>query len=346
MSTGLIALLDDIAGLAKVAAATLDDVGAQAARAGVKAAGVVIDDTAVTPLYVAGFSAAREVPIVARIALGSLRNKLLFLLPGALTLSLLAPWAITPLLMLGAIYLCYEGAEKIWHAAASDKGDRHEAATLPPPQDPQVLEDAKVRSAIGTDFILSAEIMTITLGTLPALPLWEQAVVLAIVGVGITAGVYGIVALIVKADDAGLAMAGGDRPISAVFRRRIGVPLAADRAIKPVTQAVGRGLVIGMPRVLSTLSVVGTAAMVWVGGGIIVHGLGRYGLPQIGQAIHDAAVAAAVPAVPDAAEWMVMATGSGLVGLAVGAVLIVTRRFVMAPTLKAIHSRRKIHRKT
>ena len=342
MSTGLIALLDDVVGLAKVAAASLDDVGAQAAKAGVKAAGVVIDDTAVTPRYVVGFSAAREVPIVARIALGSLRNKLLFLLPGALALSLVAPWAVTPLLMLGGAYLCYEGAEKVWHAVAPHGPDEHEAAVLAPPQDPQALENAKVRGAIGTDFILSAEIMTITLGSLPDLPLWEQAVVLAIVGTGITLGVYGVVALIVKADDAGLAMAAGERPISAIFHRGVGSPNVADRTVRPVTQAIGRGLVVGMPWFLKALAIVGTAAMVWVGGGIIVHGLGGYGLSGIEHAIHGAAVRAAgvVPAVASAAEWIVTATGSGAVGLVVGAVLIPAVQFVVAPVLRAVRSRR------
>jgi len=340
VSTGLIALLDDVASLAKVAAASLDDVGAQAAKAGAKAAGVVIDDTAVTPRYVVGFSAAREVPIVARIALGSLRNKLLFLLPGALGLSLVAPWAITPLLMLGGVYLCYEGVEKVWHAVAPHGADKHETAVLMPPQASRALEDAKVRGAIGTDFILSAEIMTITLGTLPGLPLWEQAVVLAIVGIGITLGVYGVVGLVVKADDAGLAMAADKRPISAIFRRRVGLPLAADRAVRPVTQAVGRGLVVGMPWFLEALSIVGTAAMVWVGGGIIVHGLAGYGLPEIEHAIHAAAVAVAgaVPAVANAAEWIVTATGSGMVGFVVGAALIPAVQFVVAPVLKAVRS--------
>lgn len=342
MSIGLIALLDDIAGLAKVAAATLDDVGAQAAKAGAKAAGVVIDDAAVTPRYVVGFSASREVPIVTRIAMGSLRNKLLFLLPGALGLSLVAPWAITPLLMLGGVYLCYEGAEKVWHAMVPHGADKHEAAVLAPPQDPQALENAKVRGAIGTDFILSAEIMTITLGTLPDVPLWEQAVVLAIVGIGITLGVYGVVGLIVKADDAGLAMAAGERPISAIFRRRAGAQNAADRAVRPVTQAVGRGLVVGMPWFLKALSIVGTAAMVWVGGGIIVHGLGGYGLPEVEHAIHKvaAAVAGAVPGVAGAAEWVATAAGSGLVGLVIGAVLIPAVQFVGVPVLRAVRSRR------
>ena len=342
VSIGLIALLDDIAGLAKVAAASLDDVGVQAAKAGAKAAGVVIDDAAVTPRYVVGFSAAREVPIVARIAVGSLRNKLLFLLPGALVLSLVAPWAITPLLMLGGAYLCFEGAEKIWHAVAPHREHEHEAAVRPPPQDAQALENAKVRSAIGTDFILSAEIMAITLGTLPGVPLWEQAVVLAIVGIGITLGVYGVVGLIVKADDAGLAMAAGERPVSAIFRRRAQSPSGADRAVRPLTQAIGRGLVVGMPWFLTVLAIIGTAAMVWVGGGIIVHGLAGYGLPEIEHAIHGAAMMAAgvLPALAGVVEWIVTAAGSGVVGLLVGAVLIPVVAIVVAPLLRVVRGRR------
>ena len=342
MSTGLIALLDDVAGLAKMAAASLDDVGAQAVKAGAKAAGVVIDDAAVAPRYVVGFSAAREVPIVTRIALGSLRNKLLFLLPGALVLSFVAPWAITPLLMLGGAYLCYEGAEKIWHAVAPHGTDQHEAAVLAPSQDPQALENAKVRGAIGTDFILSAEIMAITFGTLPDVPLWKQAVVLAIVGIEITLGVYGVVGLIVKADDLGLAMAAGERPISAIFYHRAEAQNAADRAVRPVTQAAGCGLVVGLPWFPRTLAIVGTAAMAWVGGGIIVHGLGGHGLSWIKHAIHDAAAAAAgaVPAVAGAAEWVVTARGSGAGGLVVGAVLIPALQFGVAPVLRAVRSRR------
>lgn len=342
MSTGLIALLDDVAALAKVAAASLDDVGTQAAKAGAKAAGVVIDDAAVTPRYVVGFSATREVPIVARIALGSLRNKLLFLLPGALFLSLVAPWAITPLLMLGGAYLCYEGAEKIWHVVVPHAAEKRQAAEPTRPQTPQALEDAKVRGAIGTDFILSAEIMAITLGTLPDVPLWEQAVVLAIVGLGITLGVYGVVALIVKADDVGLAMAAGERPVSAIFRRSTGSPNGADRAARPLTQAIGRLLVVGMPWFLKALSIVGTAAMVWVGGGIVIHGLAGYGLPEPEHVIHAAAIATAgiLSPVAGAAEWVVTASGSGAIGLAVGAALIPAVQFVVAPIWRLLRIRR------
>ena len=190
MSTGLVALLDDVASIAKVAAASLDDVAGQAAKAGAKSAGVVIDDAAVTPRYVVGFAADREIPIVARIARGSLRNKLVFLLPAALLLSLFAPWGITPLLMLGGLYLCYEGAEKVYEALFPHKAHAHEARVGPAPEDPRALEDRKVAGAIRTDFILSAEIMAIALATIPDSNLPTQAIVLALVGTGITLGVY------------------------------------------------------------------------------------------------------------------------------------------------------------
>ncbi len=342
MATGLIALLDDVAGLAKFAAASLDDVTAQAARAGAKAAGVVIDDAAVTPRYVVGFAAAREVPIVGRIALGSLKNKLLFLLPAALALSLFAPWAITPLLMLGGAFLCYEGSEKVFHAFFPHRAHEHEVKVgAAPPQTPeqlQVFEDSKVNGAIKTDFILSAEIMAITLASMPESSFWTQAVVLAVVGLGITVLVYGAVALIVKADDAGVALAANERPASTLFGVRRGgaegAPSGADRALRPLAQGLGRGLVRAMPVLLRVLSVVGTAAMVWVGGGIIVHGLEEYGLGAVGHAVHGAAEAAAhavPPALGAAVEWFVTAAASGVVGLVVGAALIPFVEHVAAP---------------
>ncbi|KQP40963.1 ABC transporter [Methylobacterium sp. Leaf104] len=317
MSIGLIALLDDIAGLAKVAAASLDDVAAQAGRAGVKAAGVVIDDAAVTPRYVVGFAAERELPIVGRIALGSLRNKLLFLLPAALALGAFAPWAITPLLMLGGAYLSYEGSEKVYEALFPHRAHAHEAARDGAAGNAQALEDQKVSSAIKTDFILSAEIMAITLAALPEGSIWMKTAVLAVVAVGITVAVYGGVALIVKADDAGVAMAAN----------------GSRSAFGGLVRGVGRALVKGMPGFLKILAIVGTAAMIWVGGGILVHGLETYGLPQIGHAIHAAAAGAASAAGPLAGtvEWLVTAAGSGLVGLVVGAALIPVTSFVLAP---------------
>jgi predicted DNA repair protein MutK len=340
MSIGLIALLDDIAGLAKVAAASLDDVGLQAAKAGAKAAGVVIDDAAVTPRYVVGFAAARELPIVGRIALGSLKNKLIYLLPAALLLSLFAPWAITPLLMIGGAYLCYEGSEKVFEALFPHGAHQHEAAVGEATQSAQSFEDEKVGGAIKTDFILSAEIMAITLASIPAGSFTMQATVLAVVGIGITALVYGGVALIVKADDAGVAMAASNRPVSRLFGRAVpgAPPSAADRALAPLTKALGRGLVKGMPVLLKLLSVVGTAAMIWVGGGIIVHGLEGYGFAWLGHAIHDAAVAAghAVPALGGLVEWLVSAAGSGLVGLVLGGLLIPLIHYIAVPLLRAV----------
>ncbi len=346
MATGLIALLDDVAGLAKVAAASLDDITAQATKAGAKAAGVVIDDAAVTPRYVVGFAASRELPIVGRIALGSLKNKLLFLLPAALALSLLAPWAITPLLMLGGAFLCYEGTEKAYEAIWPHRAHEHEAkvGAAAGRQDAASLETEKVNGAIKTDFILSAEIMAITLASVPESSFWLQAVILAVVGLGITVVVYGAVALIVKADDAGVALAANERPASTLFgfRPRGGAPAAppsgADRLLRPVAQGLGRGLVLGMPVLLKALSVVGTAAMVWVGGGIIIHGLEEYGLPAIGHAVHAAAEAAAhaLPSAAAAVEWLVAAAASGVFGLVVGAVLIPFVEHVAAPVWKRL----------
>jgi predicted DNA repair protein MutK len=340
MSIGLIALLDDIAGLAKVAAASLDDVTAQAAKAGAKAAGVVIDDAAVTPRYVVGFSAARELPIVGKIALGSLKNKLIYLLPAALLLSLFAPWAITPLLMIGGAYLCYEGSEKVFEALFPHKAHQHEAAVGEATQSAQSLEDEKVGGAIKTDFILSAEIMAITLANIPMEATWMQALVLAVVGIGITALVYGAVALIVKADDAGVAMASSNRPVSRMLGRAApgAPPSGVDRALAPLTKVLGRGLVKGMPVLLKILSVVGTAAMIWVGGGIIIHGLEGYGFAGLGHAVHDVAVAAghAVPALGGFVEWLVSAAASGLFGLVLGALLIPLIHFIAVPLIKAL----------
>lgn len=307
-------MLDDIAGLAKVAAATLDDAAGQAAQAGAKAAGVVIDDAAMTPTYVTGFAPSRELPIVGKIALGSLKNKLLYLLPAALLLSLVAPWAITPLLMAGGVYLCFEGAEKILHALRPHR-EAHAAAAAP--VDAKMFEDQKIRSAIQTDLILSAEIMAITLGTVPASAFAVQAAVLAVVGTGITGLVYGGVALIVKADDVGLALS------------RMGWP--------PV-RVLGRGLVEGMPPFLRVLSVVGTAAMIWVGGGILLHGLEVLGLPGPAHAAHTlaAAVAGVAPAGQAVVEWLVGAAVSGVVGLAVGATAIPVAQRVLTPLLRRV----------
>ncbi|KQY98147.1 ABC transporter [Pseudolabrys sp. Root1462] len=322
MSIGLIALLDDVAALAKVAAASLDDVAGQAAKAGVKAAGVVIDDTAVTPGYVIGFAAKRELPIVGKIAVGSLRNKILILLPAALLLSYFLPWIITPILMLGGAYLCYEGTEKVVEAVLPDRAHEHEARTESVALSPKTFEDEKVASAIKTDFILSAEIMAITLAAIPAGSVVTQALVLAVVAIGITAAVYGVVALIVKADDVGLALARNEQP--SVTGR--------------ISRALGRALVLGMPILLKLLSAVGTAAMIWVGGGIVLHGLEVYGPSQIQHAVESAAraVASLVPALGPVLEWTTIAAISGVIGLAIGGVLLPVVEFVVSPAWKRI----------
>jgi uncharacterized protein len=322
LSVGLIALLDDITAIAKMAAASLGDAAAQAAKAGVKAAGVVIDDAAVTPRYVLGFAAKRELPIVGRIAAGSLRNKLFLLLPATLALSYFLPWMITPLLIFGGAYLCYEGTEKVLQAVMPHRAHAHEAQVGTVALNPQTLEDEKVASAVKTDFILSAEIMAITLAAVSDGSILMQALVLALVGTGITVAVYGVVALIVKADDIGVALArNGGRSIAACMSR-----------------AFGRALVLGMPGFLTFLSAAGTAAMIWVGGGIIVHGLEACGVHSVGRAINSIAelAAHALPSAAGPVKWTVAAFLSGIVGLLIGAVSIPVIGFAFAPAWKRL----------
>ena len=311
MSTGLIALLDDIAALTKLAAASLDDAAGQAAKASSKAIGIVIDDTAVTPRYVVGLAADRELPIVRKIAMGSLKNKLFFLLPGALALSYLAPWLITPLLMLGGAYLCYEGYHKVRDLAQSPAEASGEVLALSGPE----LENERVASAIRTDFILSAEIMAIALGTITSSPIWMQALILAAVGVVMTIGVYGVVALIVKADDAGVALA---------------------RSSNSLLRAFGRGLVTGMPVSLSVLTFIGMLAMLWVGGGIVVHGFQILGEARPESLIHHSAeaVGALVPVAAGVVSWLVQATISGALGLLIGALCAPLAHYLIEPAGK------------
>ena len=312
MATGLIALLDDIAAIAKMAAASLDDIAAQTAKAGAKAAGVVIDDAAVTPRYVVGLTPERELPIIGRIALGSLKNKILFLLPGALLLGYFAPWAINPLLMLGGIYLCYEGAEKLYGVFFPHAAHEHENAVLGHKTDPVALENEKVSGAVRTDFILSAEIMALTLSTVADASIYMQAAVLASVGIAITLAVYGVVALIVKADDAGVALA--KTSVSAL-------------------RAIGRGLVIGMPVFLKILAGVGTAAMLWVGGSILVHGAAQMGYAGPEHLIHDisAAVVEALAIAPGLIGWIATSAQQALLAIIVGAVTIAVMGNIVAP---------------
>ncbi|WP_027833808.1 DUF808 domain-containing protein [Maritalea myrionectae] len=301
--SGLMALLDDVAALAKLAAASVDDVTAQAVKAGSKAAGAVIDDAAVTPKYMQGFSPARELPMVAKIARASLINKLVFLLPAGLALSAFAPWMIPPLLMLGGGYLCFEGAEKIAHFLGFGKGhggpDGSHAEG-----DAAHLEKEKVAGAIKTDFILSAEIMTIALAAIPESALWMEAATLAMVAIGITVLVYGAVALIVKADDVGLYL--------------------AEKGRLSATRALGRGIVYGMPKFMTLLMVVGTAAMLWVGGSIILHALDQMGFSAPYDWIHHIAVNAAhaIGTWQGAIEWTVTAGLDGIFGLTLGIILI------------------------
>jgi predicted DNA repair protein MutK len=302
LSIGLIGLIDDVVGLAKLAAASLDDATAQAARAGVKAAGVVVDDTAVAPRFVMGFAASRELPIVGKIALGSLRNKLLILMPGALALSLFAPWAITPILMLGGAYLCYEGTEKVLEMVAGHPDNAEDGPTLRRPEDVLRQEQKRVAAAVRTDLILSAEIMAITLSSVAQSPFWTRAFVLVAVGIFITALVYGAVVIIVKADDVGLALSRTGRPVLAPF---------------------GRFIVRAMPGLLRGLSLVGTAAMLWVGGGIVLHGLEHFGWTAPSDLIHGVAqsVQAALGAAGTAAAWVVSAAAAGLGGLLLGVLI-------------------------
>ncbi|MDC9824577.1 DUF808 domain-containing protein [Devosia sp. ZB163] len=320
MSVGLLGLLDDITALAKVAAASIDDVAGQATKAGLKAAGAVIDDTAVTPRYVHGFAAERELPIVWRIAVGSIRNKLLILLPAALALSFFAPWLITPLLMIGGAYLCYEGAEKVFGSVFPHAGHAHEAELADAPSDPKRLEEERVAGAIQTDFILSAEIMTIALAALPDLPFWEQALVLVVVAFGITVGVYGAVALIVKADDIGLALANGART--------------------GVGKALGRGILRAMPWVMRFLSVLGTAAMIWVGGGIVVHGLAGFGLNQVEHVVEAFAhgAEALLPQIGGFLGQLAIIFADLVIGLVLGLLLIPVASKLIVPAWRAIRS--------
>ncbi len=297
MAGGLVALLDDVAVLARAAAASVDDIGLAAGKASAKAAGVVVDDTAVTPQYVHGLAAERELPIIRRIAMGSLRNKLLIILPAILLLSQFLPWLLTPILMIGGAYLCYEGAEKIWHRL-SGHSDAHAAGE-------EALPDEKtiVSGAVRTDFILSAEIMVISLNEVADQPFVSRAIILVIVALGITVLVYGVVGLIVKMDDVGLSLS--QRPGKAVSR-------------------FGHGLVKAMPRLLTALTVVGTAAMLWVGGHILLVGSDELGLHAVYGFVHHLEELAheATGALGGVVGWLVNTFASALVGLVVGAVIV------------------------
>jgi predicted DNA repair protein MutK len=296
MSGGLFALLDDVSVLARMAAASADDVGAAAGRASAKAAGVVIDDTAVTPQYVHGVAAQRELPIIKRIAIGSLRNKMLIILPVALLLSQFLPSLLTPLLMLGGAYLCFEATEKIWEALSGHGGHGDD-------DNATKSEEEVVKGAVRTDLILSAEIMVISLNEVAAEGFWARLAILTVVAVAITVVVYGVVALIVKMDDMGLHLA----------QRSTGV-----------AHRIGRGMVSGMPMVLSVISVVGTAAMLWVGGHIELVGLNELGWHAPYDLVHhlEEDVSHAVPAIGGVLAWLTNTAASAILGLILGALLV------------------------
>ena len=289
MATGFFALLDDISALVKASAASLDDVPAQVAKTTGKVSGIVIDDTAVTPKYVVGLDPSRELSIIYRIAKKSLFNKLIILSPAALLLGYFAPWAITPILMLGGAYLCYEGYEKVHsmfvkhkHVEVADE----EVKVITPEE----LEKQRVTGAVRTDIILSAEIMAIAYSQVTGQPILNQVAVMLAVAIFITVAVYGFVGLIVKADD-------------------IGVHFAQDK-YRPLTRKIGRGIVKFMPHFLRILSYVGTAAMLWVGAEIIFHGI-----PYTSHLLHE--LEDALSETP-ALAWFVKALASALAGLVIG----------------------------
>ncbi len=299
MPSGLVALLDDISVIAKAASASIDDIGVAASRAGVKTAGVVIDDAAVTPSYVTGLSPARELPIIWKITKGSLKNKLLFLLPGALLLSEFLPSAIIWLLMIGGAFLCYEGAEKVMEKLGAAK---HGATLEDEITDPVAFENERVGGAIRTDFILSAEIMAIALNEVADETLVMRGVVLAVVAIAVTVAVYGAVAGIVKIDDLGLYLT---------------------KQASNAKQAFGRFLLRFVPKLLVALSVIGTLAMLWVGGGIIVHGTHEVGFHAIYDIIHGAeyAVKGATGGAGGALGWLTYAGLSAVLGLILGSAI-------------------------
>ncbi|WP_193788866.1 DUF808 domain-containing protein [Rhodococcus rhodochrous] len=306
MAGGLVALLDDVAALTKAAAASIDDIGAAAGKAGVKAAGVVVDDTAVTPRYVHGFTPDRELPVIRKIAIGSIRNKLLIILPVAMLLSQFFPQALPYLLIAGGLFLCFEGAEKVYEALT---GGHHEADTPAVQSGPEV-EKSMVSGAIRTDLILSAEIMVISLSSVEDEPFLTRLAVLVVVAILITALVYGAVALIVKMDDVGLALAGR----RSSFSRR-----------------VGRGLVAAMPKVMTVLTVVGIAAMLWVGGHILLVNVGEAGFHWPADRLHDLEhwfgdlVQGGFGGV---LAWTAGTVASAVVGLVVGAIIVLIAHLI------------------
>ncbi len=304
MSGGLVALLDDIATLAKVTASSIDDVAANAVKASSKAVGVVIDDTAVTPQYVSGLSPARELPIIGKIARGSLINKLFIILPIALLLTWLAPQVLPFLLIVGGAYLCFEGGEKVleklgWLPGHHEEHDEGGATSS------EELEKGIVASATRTDLILSAEIMLVSMAGLGGETGVMRVAVLIGVAFFMTFFVYGLVALLVKADDFGLHL--------------------AKDAIKPEDNRpgpvdnVGRTIVRVMPHVFSVIGVVGTVAMLWVGGHLVIANLAEVGVPVFHHILEVAEHA--VSGAGGFVTWLVETLLSGIFGVVLGAVI-------------------------
>ncbi|TWC68445.1 DUF808 domain-containing protein [Herbaspirillum sp. SJZ099] len=296
------ALIDDIASV-------LDDVSVMTKVAAKKTAGVLGDDLALNAQQVTGVKADRELPVVWAVARGSLKNKAI-LMPAALAISAFIPWAVTPLLMLGGAFLCFEGFEKLAHKYLPHEAgeQRREGAGIPADIDPVAYEQDKIKGAVRTDFILSAEIIAITLGTVAGAPLQQQVTVLAGIALLMTVGVYGIVAAIVKLDDGGLYL----------------LRTAGAGTIGRIKQKLGRAILAAAPAMMRSLSVIGTVAMFMVGGGILTHGLpfahhgiaaaaaSIAGVPAVGSVL-----AALAPAVLDAVFGVV---AGGVVLLAVEAV--------------------------
>ena len=304
MSGGLVALLDDIATLAKVTASSIDDVAANAVKASSKAVGVVIDDTAVTPQYVSGLSPARELPIIGKIARGSLINKLLIILPIALLLTWLAPQVLPFLLVVGGAYLCFEGGEKVlenlgWLPGHHEEHDEGDATSS------EELEKGIIASATRTDLILSAEIMLVSMAGLSNETGIMRVAVLIAVAFFMTFFVYGLVALLVKADDFGLHL--------------------AKDAIKPEDNRpgpvdnVGRTIVRVMPHIFNVIGVVGTVAMLWVGGHLVIANLAEVGVPVFHHILEVAEHA--VSGAGGFVTWLVETLLSGIFGVILGAVI-------------------------
>ena len=291
MAGGLFALLDDVALIARSAASSVDDVAALAGKTSVKAAGVVVDDAAVTPQYVEGIKPQRELPMIWRITKGSLINKLVIILPIAMILSWIAPWALTPILMCGGTFLCFEGAEKILHHVLPHREKETESVQ----EKGAEAEDSLVKSAITTDLILSAEIMVISLNEVINEPFWMRLGALIFVGIMLTLGVYGAVGLLVKMDDIGMAL----------NKRHNG------------NSTIGTALVKGMPIVLDIIGVIGTAAMLWVGGHIVVKGLHEFGMNQP----HEFIVSVTEKISNGALAWLAETGMSMVCGLVLGTVI-------------------------